>query len=50
MAMGAAYITGNAEDSPVRLSFPQSYLLASAEAAIHNDSALHREQPDKASM
>jgi crotonobetainyl-CoA:carnitine CoA-transferase CaiB-like acyl-CoA transferase len=34
MAMGGlAYITGNAEDSPLRLSFPQSYLLASAEAA-----------------
>jgi len=34
MAMGGlAYITGNAEDSPVRISFPQSYLLASAEAA-----------------
>jgi crotonobetainyl-CoA:carnitine CoA-transferase CaiB-like acyl-CoA transferase len=34
MAMGGlAYITGNAEESPVRISFPQSYLLASAEAA-----------------
>jgi crotonobetainyl-CoA:carnitine CoA-transferase CaiB-like acyl-CoA transferase len=34
MAMGGlAYITGKAEDSPVRISFPQSYLLASAEAA-----------------
>jgi crotonobetainyl-CoA:carnitine CoA-transferase CaiB-like acyl-CoA transferase len=34
MAMGGlAYITGNAEDSPLRVSFPQSYLLASAEAA-----------------
>lgn len=34
MAMGGlAYITGNAEESPLRLSFPQSYLLASAEAA-----------------
>ena len=34
MAMGGlAYITGKAEDSPVRVSFPQSYLLASAEAA-----------------
>ena len=34
MAMGGlAYITGNAEDSPLRISFPQSYLLASAEAA-----------------
>jgi crotonobetainyl-CoA:carnitine CoA-transferase CaiB-like acyl-CoA transferase len=33
MAMGGlAYITGNAEGSPVRISFPQSYLLASAEA------------------
>ena len=34
MAMGGlAYITGTAEDSPLRVSFPQSYLLASAEAA-----------------
>ncbi len=34
MAMGGlAYITGNAGESPVRMSFPQSYLLASAEAA-----------------
>jgi benzylsuccinate CoA-transferase BbsE subunit len=34
MAMGGlAYITGNAQDSPLRVSFPQSYLLASAEAA-----------------
>jgi crotonobetainyl-CoA:carnitine CoA-transferase CaiB-like acyl-CoA transferase len=34
MAMGGlAYITGNAEDNPLRVSFPQSYLLASAEAA-----------------
>ena len=34
MAMGGlAYITGNAEESPLRPSFPQSYLLASAEAA-----------------
>lgn len=30
---GLAYITGNAGESPVRMSFPQSYLLASAEAA-----------------
>jgi len=30
---GLAYITGNAQESPVRISFPQSYLLASAEAA-----------------
>jgi crotonobetainyl-CoA:carnitine CoA-transferase CaiB-like acyl-CoA transferase len=34
MAMGGlAYITGNAADAPVRVSFPQSDLLASAEAA-----------------
>jgi benzylsuccinate CoA-transferase BbsE subunit len=34
MAMGGlAYITGNAGESPVRISFPQAYLLASAEAA-----------------
>jgi benzylsuccinate CoA-transferase BbsE subunit len=34
MAMGGlAFITGNAVGSPVRISFPQSYLLASAEAA-----------------
>ena len=34
MAMGGlAYITGNAGESPVRVSFPQSYLLAAAEAA-----------------
>ena len=34
MAMGGlAYITGNAEESPLRVGFPQSYLLASAEAA-----------------
>jgi crotonobetainyl-CoA:carnitine CoA-transferase CaiB-like acyl-CoA transferase len=34
MAMGGlAFITGNADGSPVRISFPQSYLLASAEAA-----------------
>lgn len=34
MSMGGlAYITGNADDSPVRISFPQSYLLASAEGA-----------------
>jgi crotonobetainyl-CoA:carnitine CoA-transferase CaiB-like acyl-CoA transferase len=30
---GLAYITGNAGESPVRVSFPQSYLLAAAEAA-----------------
>jgi len=34
MAMGGlAYITGNAGETPVRVGFPQSYLLASAEAA-----------------
>jgi len=34
MAMGGlAYITGDSEGSPVRVSFAQSYLLASAEAA-----------------
>lgn len=34
MAMGGlAYITGDAQGSPVRVSFAQSYLLASAEAA-----------------
>jgi len=34
MAMGGLpFITGNAAGSPVRISFPQSYLLASAEAA-----------------
>jgi benzylsuccinate CoA-transferase BbsE subunit len=34
MAMGGlTYITGNADGSPVRSSFSQSYLLASAEAA-----------------
>ena len=34
MAMGGlAFITGNADGRPVRVSFPQSYLLASAEAA-----------------
>jgi len=45
MAMGGlAYITGNAEDSPVRISFPQSYLLASAEAAASTMIAhYHRE-------
>jgi crotonobetainyl-CoA:carnitine CoA-transferase CaiB-like acyl-CoA transferase len=45
MAMGGlAYITGKAEESPVRLSFPQSYLLASAEAAASTMIAhYHRE-------
>ncbi|MBP1742691.1 MAG: CoA transferase [Deltaproteobacteria bacterium] len=45
MAMGGlAYITGKAEDSPVRVSFPQSYLLASAEAAASTMIAhYHRE-------
>jgi crotonobetainyl-CoA:carnitine CoA-transferase CaiB-like acyl-CoA transferase len=46
MAMGGlAYITGNAEESPVRVSFPQSYLLASAEAAAATMIAhYHREK------
>jgi crotonobetainyl-CoA:carnitine CoA-transferase CaiB-like acyl-CoA transferase len=46
MAMGGlAYITGNAEESPVRISFPQSYLLASAEAAAATMIAhYHRER------
>jgi crotonobetainyl-CoA:carnitine CoA-transferase CaiB-like acyl-CoA transferase len=45
MAMGGlAYITGNAGESPVRLSFPQSYLLASAEAAAATMIAHYRRE------
>ena len=46
MAMGGlAYITGNAEGTPVRVSFPQSYLLSSAEAAAATMIAhYHRER------
>lgn len=45
MAMGGlAYITGNAEGAPLRVSFPQSYLLASAEAAAATMIAHHHRQ------
>lgn len=46
MAMGGlAYITGDAQGSPVRVSFAQSYLLASAEAAAASMMAYyHREK------
>ncbi|MBN2058857.1 MAG: CoA transferase [Deltaproteobacteria bacterium] len=49
MAMGGlAYITGSIENSPVRVSFPQSYLLASAEAAATTVIAYyHRERTGK---
>jgi crotonobetainyl-CoA:carnitine CoA-transferase CaiB-like acyl-CoA transferase len=45
---GLAYITGNAGECPVRVSFPQSYLLASAEAAAATMIAhYHRETSGK---
>jgi benzylsuccinate CoA-transferase BbsE subunit len=45
MAMGGlAYITGNAGESPVRMSFPQSTLLASAEAAAATMIAHYRRE------
>jgi len=45
MAMGGlAYITGDAEGAPVRVSFAQSYLLASAEAAAVSMIAYYHRQ------
>ena len=41
---GLAYITGNAGESPVRVSFSQSYLLASAEAAAATMIAHYRRE------